>query len=58
MDTQKLDVVKLLDKDEVACCYEDVFVCLDQGVVKLLDNNNKDYFDFDLVGNLQSPMVI
>ena len=34
-----------MDKDEVACWYEDGVACLDEGVVKLLDKNNMDGFD-------------
>ena len=38
-----------MDKDEVACWYEDGVACLDEGVVKLLDKNNKDDFDVDFL---------
>ena len=45
MDTNKLGVVELLEKDEVACCDKDVVACFDDGVLAFLDKNNKDYFD-------------
>ena len=59
-----MGVVTCLDKDVVACCYEDV--------VPLLDNNDKDYFDVYFsfqnpwysflrgpwVGNVYSTMII
>ena len=41
MDTNKLGVVVLLDKDEVACGYEDVVACLDEGMLACLDNKYK-----------------
>ena len=49
-----MDVLGLLDKYEVACCCEDFVTCLDEGVVKLLDKNNKDYFDVDFI--LANPL--
>ena len=45
MDTKKLGVVELLDKDEVECGDGDVVEWLDEGVLACLDNNNKDDFD-------------
>ena len=44
MDTKKVDVVQLLDKDEVACFGEDVVALLYEGVLVFLDKNNKDSF--------------
>ena len=49
MDTNKLVVVELLDKSEVVFFDEDFVSCLDQGVVKCLNKNNKDYFDVDFI---------
>ena len=45
METNKLGVVKWLDKDEVECCDEDLLACFDEGALKCLDKNNKDDFD-------------
>ena len=45
MYTNKLGVLEYLDKDEVACCVEDVVACFDEGVLTYVDNNNKDDFD-------------
>ena len=49
MNTNKLGVVKLLNNDEVVYCDEYVMACLYEGVVKLLDKNNKDDFDVDFI---------
>ena len=45
MYTNKLGVVKLLDKYEVECFDEDVVVYFYEGVLACFDNNNKDGFD-------------
>ena len=44
MYTNKLGVVKLLDKDYLACGDVDVAACLDEGVLACMDNNDKDDF--------------
>ena len=49
MDTKKIDVVKFLDKDEVACCDDDVVAWFDEVVLSCLDNNNKYDFDVDFL---------
>ena len=49
MNTYKLGEVEYLDDDEAAFFYEDVVVCLDKDVVKLLDKNNKDDFNVDFI---------
>ena len=41
METKKLDVVECLDKDDLAW--------LDEGVLEYLKNNNKYYFDVELL---------
>ena len=42
-------MVEFLDKDEVACCDEDVVELLYEGVLECLDKNNKDDFDVDFL---------
>ena len=37
---KKLGVVVFLDKDEAACCNQDVVTCLNESVVVCLDKNN------------------
>ena len=54
MDRKKKGMVECLDKYEVKCCYEDVVACLDDGVTKFLDNNNKGDFDVDFL--LANPL--
>ena len=49
MDIKKLGVVELFDKDEVACCDENVVAFLDQGVLACLDKNIKDDFGVDFI---------
>ena len=49
MDTNKVGVVELFDKYEVACGDEDVVVCLDEGVLECLGNYDKDAFDVDFL---------
>ena len=45
MVPRKLGVLECLDKYEVACCAEEVVACFDEGVLVLLDKDNKDDFD-------------
>ena len=42
-------MLECLDKDEVSCFHEDFVAYSDEGVVKYLDNNNKDDFDVDFL---------
>ena len=49
METNKLGMMELLDKDEAECCDEDIVACFDEGVLEFLDNNNKDDFDGDFI---------
>ena len=49
MDTNKLSTVEFLFKDEVACCYENIVACWDEGLVKCMCKINKDYFDVDFL---------
>ena len=49
MDTNKVGVVQLLDKDEVHFFDEDVEALLYEGVLVCLDKNNKDSFDVDFL---------
>ena len=49
MYTNKLGVVKCLDKCEVARCDKDVVILLDEGVLTCLDKNNQDDFDRDFI---------
>ena len=49
METNKLGVVELFYKYEVACCDGDVVAFLDEGVLECLDKNNKDNFDVDFL---------
>ena len=44
MNTKKLVVVECLYKDDVAFFDEEVGSYLNEGVIKCLDNNNKDDF--------------
>ena len=45
----KLVVLSFWDNDEVACSNEYAVACLNEGVVKFLDENNKDDFDADFI---------
>ena len=45
METNKLVVVKCLDKYEVACYDADVLACLYEDVLGCLDKNKKHDFD-------------
>ena len=61
-----------MDKYEVACCDEDVVACFEEGVLELLNKNNKDdlieifsihtpwnkFLRKPWVGNVYSTMVI
>ena len=49
MDTKKLVVLECLDKDDVAYGEKYVLVCLDEGVLECLDNNDKDHFNVDFL---------
>ena len=49
METNKLGMMELLDKDEAEFCDEDIVACFDEGVLEFLDNNNKDDFDGDFI---------
>ena len=46
---KKLGVVECLDNDEMECCGKDFVAWLDEAVLALLENSDKDGFDVDFI---------